>query len=624
MSKNISPANQSLDLTPEQAFAKAGEALKGHVRRHFACLNVTTMTSRNKNGLPYQVFNELDQEFFCSTLNGNVSLGWSELPAGTLSQTSRAGHKGNPRIRIELSPLLKHPDCSRRDLFAALIHQMVHAYYLQCCGHRDSGYSGTGHDLAHEQPFQALLKVIEEHCHPLHEVLSVELWTPKKRCRSCERTTRDPTLGVSSCYGRTNRFDRVDIQDWRDLAIATASSLHDCSKTKGTIYWKDGKSFPRYVYFVERDGTEDPPMSLDKWQYSPEAYVFLRHEDRFYPIPRSSVGDLATLTSSPNFKDRSFLQIPDGTNQGAFLTFYLFLAYGVYPPFLKGLNSAPYAGSWSDGKPPIISPFDRNSPALLPQLISAFVLGKTIRYEPFCRHVLEAFWRLPSTAEDPVLALEHIYYGMLAKDGPVVFGQARSADPQLRQWVTAWLAVTLPPDVEAKYGTHYANNVGVVSCHPEWISRYSQLRATSTELRQDERIAVEQLQSRYNNYGVSRVNGPLPAQPGSPFQQLGYPTTNRQLDPDAVQSWLQNTQSPIRRHQNPSARIHGDVQDFQKIPSLLESLSLDRTHDPRRIPGLVPGNARQEEMINPWFYQRQRQLQQAQTPLDIPDSFRWN
>lgn len=204
------------------------------------------MTSMQKKKLPFQVFNELDEEFFRSVLKGNVSLGWLDLPSGIFSRTIRAGQKHNPRIRIELSPFLGQ-NGTRWDVLAALIHQMVHAYYLQCCGYRDRGFSGKGHDLEHEQPFHALLKCVSECCEPLRQHLSADLWASRRYSRG--QYPCDPASGISACYDRVTRFNSIDIQDWRNIAVAETESQQEAQKSKSTGSLEENRqvTYPDHV-----------------------------------------------------------------------------------------------------------------------------------------------------------------------------------------------------------------------------------------------------------------------------------------------------------------------------------------------------------------------------------------
>lgn len=242
-STTISPATRSLDLKPEQAFALVNQALKGHRRTKLLCLksNLTNQEHRIfTQTMPFQVFNELDKEFFRSTLSGNISLGWSDLPDGIFSRTVHAGQNGNPRIRIELSTQLSWHRAPKH-ILAALIHQMVHAYYLQCCGYRDRSSRGDGHDLSHERSFWALLGCIGEHLEPLQDILKEDLEVVSQNvhdksqrehgCR-CRLSSKKPTPGGSLCYGEKNRCNDDDIREWRDIANAVAKSLHEVQTIK--------------------------------------------------------------------------------------------------------------------------------------------------------------------------------------------------------------------------------------------------------------------------------------------------------------------------------------------------------------------------------------------------------
>ncbi|KAL8717013.1 MAG: hypothetical protein Q9225_005712 [Loekoesia sp. 1 TL-2023] len=519
-----SPKDRTSGLSVEEAFTLAEKALEGRVRKWIKCVfkNSAPMTSAQKRKLPFQIFDELDKEFFRSVLKGNVSLGWLELPSGILSRTIRAGQKRNPRIRIELSPLLGL-DGTRCDVLAALIHQMVHAYYLQCCGYRDRGFGGKGHDLEHEQPFHALLKCVSEHCEPLRQHLSADLWASRRYNRG--QRPCDPASGISSCYNRDTRFNSIDIEDWRNVAIAETESQQEAQKSKSTGTLDENRFFPRNLYFVDKDGVENPPKSLENWQYPREAYIFLLFDDRCYPVARSSVRDLAALTTSPYFKDKLWLQLPQGTSEAEFLAFYFFLVYGTYPPFLKELNAALGPYGLTTQNPPKIKPYDANAPTQMISLITAFHLGKGLRYTPFCTFVLEGLQSLRATAEDPIAALEMIYGSRKSGDQFTISKPAESPDPDLRKWARAWLAVKLQSADMGQFEACYKTNLGVLRYHPDWSARYAQLKASSPELGQDETTAEHNiLLKNGGDSRILRVAMPAPVQrpPTSPEFQHSW------------------------------------------------------------------------------------------------------
>ncbi|KAL8760674.1 MAG: hypothetical protein Q9184_003159 [Pyrenodesmia sp. 2 TL-2023] len=565
-SKTASPASRNLGLSVEEAFTLAEKALKGHVRTKIRCIpyrgNRIRFQMRQK--LPFQVFNKLDAEFFRSVLQRNVSLGWSVLPVGIMSRTCRAGHRDNPRIRIELSPHLLH-EGHQEDILAALVHQMVHAYYLQCCGYRDRGSTGAGHDLEHEQPFQALLECVGEHCEPLRKLSPLNLWTPPGPV-SRHTTSQDSHCGASCCYGRNRRFNHVDLRDWRDVAKAKAKSLEEAQKSKDSPL--------QNVYSVDKDGKESPPKSMKDWHLPPEACVFLEWEKRIYPVPRTSVPDRPALTSSPCFKEGN-LQLPPGTKEPEFLSLYHFVAHGVYPPSLNILNSATATHHQVSQGPPKIKPHDANVPTYLIELITAFHLGKSLHYKSLCDFALAGLYCLPSTAEDPVAVLEKIYrvpkdcYHINLPPSPW------SPDSRLRGWTRTWLAVKQSHlDVNQRVAW-YRNNLDVVRACPTWNVRYSQLYASSPELKEDDSIAEDILQASAQPQQPSTP--PLYRQPMPMQHPLHLP--RQCVYPDGM------VPPQYKEH---LAAYTSDGRKFPDLSSLSQCLPEDRLLYPRVGPELAP------------------------------------
>ncbi|KAI4182981.1 MAG: hypothetical protein LQ346_006427 [Caloplaca aetnensis] len=564
-STTLSPASRSLELSVEEAFAMAEKALKGKVRTKLRCISndVKWMIPKHRRKLPFQIFNELDAEFFRSALQGNISLGWSDVPDETLSRTCRAGRKGNPRIRIELSHTLLN-EAHHADIVAALVHQMVHAYYLQCCGYRDRGHTGTGHDLKHEQPFQALLQCVGEHCEPLRGISSLDLWTPRRSTRY--PTSRDPNLGASCCYARRRRFSDVDIRDWRDVARAKTASLEEAKKAK--------ESASPDVYSVDKDGKETPPKSMKDWHLPPEACVLLTWEKRNYPVARTSIPDRPALTSSPYFKD-GHLQLPLGTGEAEFNALYFLVVHGQYPPSLSILNSVTAPNHQVSQGPPSIRPFDANAPTYLVQLITAFRLGKVLQYKPLCDFAVAGLYSLASTAENPVAVLEQIY--QVPQDWNPITAPlpTRSADSQLREWTRSWLAVRQSPLHLSQNPGGYRNNLAVVRICPVWNARYSQLKASSAELKEDDSIAEAMLQVSTQ---AQRASTPSPLRQPVPLQHhLHIP--RQYMFPGGILP-------PQYREHSPSYTSHG--RKFPDLRSLSQCLPEDRLQYPRVSPELAP------------------------------------
>ncbi|KAL8882414.1 MAG: hypothetical protein Q9192_007588 [Flavoplaca navasiana] len=474
------------------------------------------MTTREKEELPFKVFNEIDREYFRATLKGNVSICWSRLRKGVYAQTKCADVEGNPRIQIDLSPKLGEYG-HRYDILGALVHQMIHAYYLQCCGHNDKENNGTGQILGHRLAFLALRKCIIEHCWPLQEILLRPPLGPYLAGRrrlghpSVDDGKRSP--GVSYCAHFKDRYNSVDVQDWRNTAIAKTVSLQDLRKANGTSQLVNDKLFPTTVYFLDREGKEEPPKSLDRLEHPREAYIFLHFEGRHYPVLRSAVADLTALTKSPHFKDKAFLQLPAKTSQEDFLTFALFLLHRACPPSWR--DSLGQATGSSQGAP-VINVYNASAPRPLLQLIGAFHLEEQLKYKPFQDHIMTQLRGLQSTAEDPMAVLEKIYDSRSASSSTST--SAKSADPQLRDWVRAWLAVDLISAGRGQHEITYKTNLGVLRDNENWSPRLIVLRGKGTAFGEDEQFSNNALCQRFGTGQIRDIRVPLPM-----HQDLGQP-----------------------------------------------------------------------------------------------------
>ena len=110
---------------------------------------------------PFDVFDHIDQALFFGVLKGNVFLKWEFLQRGTSGRTTRAGIAASPRISIGLSDHLRRGPPSL--ILEALVHQMLHAYLLQCCGYREPNTETNGYDLAHGLEYSTLNYLVRKY-----------------------------------------------------------------------------------------------------------------------------------------------------------------------------------------------------------------------------------------------------------------------------------------------------------------------------------------------------------------------------------------------------------------------------------------------------------------------------
>lgn len=121
----------------------------------------------NANHLPFLSFNALDNLLFANALRGNVHLRWQEsIETGeTYHGYTSASKYEDSRVCITLNTALQRKANWKGDIFAALVHHMVHAYLLICCGYHHKKRNTdveppTSYDLTHSLEFVTLLSAI--------------------------------------------------------------------------------------------------------------------------------------------------------------------------------------------------------------------------------------------------------------------------------------------------------------------------------------------------------------------------------------------------------------------------------------------------------------------------------
>ncbi|KAI9679229.1 MAG: hypothetical protein M1817_005248 [Caeruleum heppii] len=115
----------------------------------------------------FKTFNDLDLVFFRGSLRGNVNLAWTDIGPHDRDRSAGVTRDSRPpqRVRIELNEfVLKIPRAGLRDVWATLLHEMVHAYLMVVCGPRmesdDAPRPGQRPVPRHGQYFSRSLKAV--------------------------------------------------------------------------------------------------------------------------------------------------------------------------------------------------------------------------------------------------------------------------------------------------------------------------------------------------------------------------------------------------------------------------------------------------------------------------------
>ena len=505
---NAKPRSPAGRDTNERAFVAASKLIQKTPHPRTAFLEAKGTYLQDNQTLPYLVFNGLDRMLFCSKLIGNVCLRWERLPWGVPGRTYRAGLR-YPRITIELSEKLIW-NVSKIGILTALLHQMIHAYFLQCCGYRAEDSGIAGYRLGHGLEFQALKNVI---AWKLRETLSdralsrLHSWNPFEITRPSGRI-QEPFVhaeskpGCSNCYRGDlplSRKQKETLRLWMEHAI---SSYQEYRSLEYSSQSSKGYGHPDILYYtmltkltsLSRSDSkrlyaiklEDPdasaaPSSFNKLK--PEDYIELHFEKRIFPLKKEYTNDLQDLSKSPFFTNKRELHFPSTFSWSEFRSLYSFLVYKDFDPRLSTIHSSPLSKDYKPGPPVILTKKD-GSQEYLSTSVAAAQLGSTLSFKPLITHAIYRLNNLGWTTNNPVKALAQIYHG------------SSSPNSDLRGWVKAWLAVKIPTSPDAAYAKSYATNLAVLKNHPNYKNEFALIREKEKDKKKELNTDIEAVEKQ--------------------------------------------------------------------------------------------------------------------------------
>ncbi|KAI9721547.1 MAG: hypothetical protein M1812_002309 [Candelaria pacifica] len=124
-------------------------------------LQALSELTRWGSDIAIKAFNDLDKIFFMGVLRGNVYLRWTDKSERETSAGVTILWRRQHRIVIELTTrVLNNRLATLRDVWATLLHEMIHAYLYQQCGpyleDHDDEVSGN-----HGPVFRACMEAIQ-------------------------------------------------------------------------------------------------------------------------------------------------------------------------------------------------------------------------------------------------------------------------------------------------------------------------------------------------------------------------------------------------------------------------------------------------------------------------------
>ncbi|KAJ9618846.1 hypothetical protein H2203_008662 [Taxawa tesnikishii (nom. ined.)] len=406
----------------------------------------------NPEELPYVVFDIFDKSMFAGKLKDMVYLEWIDSSSRAYGKTSAPGvEKKRIAIQLNHSVIRQHPEpnaCAAH-IMAALIHQMVHAYFLVCCGPQPNDAKSDGR-LLDGKHFGIVLRRIKELTDesangvlPLrfysvpsferdHPGLAAETLFPFGPRRSPRRDIFAPKGSdaipsrndVTHCAHDNSYISLVSCQSFLESTYASALAL-DLESTLGlTVQKLDDSGLSPFNRL-----TEAPPSA---------EYMELVWDGQRIMVSKEKVSKLSSFKKQIGKGERD-IKVPK-CSLDILKCLHSFIIDGRYAPDIESLrdasSSAPNpAGS---GPGPILSETKPEWPAYLLTDISAYTVASSMDFPELATYALNRLHDLPFTHNDPIAAFKEIY------------SSSGGAPEPLRRWTRKLLTRVSGDGKEAK------------------------------------------------------------------------------------------------------------------------------------------------------------------------------
>lgn len=484
-----------------------------HLNANRPCIVDTIDTARqaplNKRA-PFLIFDSLDRNLFQGKLKGMVYLKWRSLSDNAPGVTSAPGIR-DTRICVELNVRpFEEKDADFEDLLDALIHQMIHAYFLVCCGACDKQGKADGRllDGLHFGVLLSTIKEISEECEegPLRMVFyahrragrmrgyagsdyrsamrglddSRSAWRPYIAIDPRGETMGSPLDdGESHCMHDNRRFRGADIRNWQVSNYACALELE--MDKKGTIVY----DLDVHNELVPVDRLRGPPSLT---------YVELIWDEKRIMVPSDKVMSFDSLKKPGMREGKHELHMPK-CDFHTLKCFWDFIQHQHYSPQHAHLDPSPSHHHNEPQGPPIIVPGTSHVETTdgITVHIRVFKVAESMKFSELQKYAMQRLYDLPTTSDDPITALKEIY-DEKDKNKPI--------HSELHKWARKFLARTDEPRhsyhrhrYHRSWDSHYrdrgiSNYEKLISIHG---ARFSDLYNRNPALKDDSKLVVAEL-----------------------------------------------------------------------------------------------------------------------------------
>lgn len=376
---------------------------------------------------PYYIFDYLDKAIFGGKLQDMVYLRWRCQSTCSTGTTSAPNVEGIPRICMELNMTpFEDDEAGIDDLLEALIHQMIHAYFLVCCGAQKKGDHQDGRlmDGLHFGVILLTIKDISKQC--VDGPLDLIFHAYKRR----QYEGRLPLIPASHLVNhRTpaskNKNSYISL-DPRGSAVgpAAADGQTHCMHDNRKISWQQIKNWQVETYaraidlHIDLKGIEIWDLDADgvliqhsRLHVDPSTtYVELLWDDKRIMVPRAKCMMFPSLERPITKLGQFDLMIP----RCDFATFKCVDDFIQLENYRTSDYDLVRKGSRVLKGPPVYIPQDDTSPpsGSLPSIIAnikVFKAAESMKFDEMQHHAMEKLWSAEMTGDDPIDAFVILY-----------------------------------------------------------------------------------------------------------------------------------------------------------------------------------------------------------------------
>ncbi|KAK4554412.1 hypothetical protein LTR86_008620 [Recurvomyces mirabilis] len=363
---------------------------------------------------PYLLFNLLDQACFDGKLAGMVYLRWKALSSNVSGCTSAQGVIPHiTRICIELNKSeFEDDDGDIDDLLDALIHQMIHAYFVVACGKVPEGATNDDRllDGLHFGVIVYTIRDITRQCR--EDRLELEFYAARRR------------TGFGASRSRKNKFISMMPQG-NDLANASRDQKTHCNLDNRGVRWAQIKNWQVNEFSVTYDlglvGKGDfihdyrPSGAFERFERrtgpASSTYIELIWDDRRVIVSRKHALSYSSIKRPLMKNNKMELKIPECSIH-VFGQIYDFFNRGSYYRQIPAKSTITTSSRLSRQGPPTLVPGRnswRRSNTNLVVHLETFKVAQSMEFEELEAYVLRVLWDSPVTDDDPIAALKVLY-----------------------------------------------------------------------------------------------------------------------------------------------------------------------------------------------------------------------